>query len=148
MDKVDCYLKIQEYRFGDRITAVQSFDPEVAERYMIMPFIVQPFVENAYVHAMEDMDEGGRIDISAEVGSEISISIRDNGNGMSKEELESLLKAMNDFENLDRTHIGVVNVNQRIKLRFGDPYGVTIESTEGEGTTVRITMPLIPADQE
>ena len=146
MDKVDCYLRIQEYRFGDRITATQSFDPEVAEKYMIMPFIVQPFVENAYVHAMEDMDEGGRIDITAEVGKELSISIRDNGNGMTKEELESLRAAMNDFENLDRTHIGVANVNQRIRLRFGDQYGVTIESAEGEGTTVRITMPLVPAD--
>ena len=146
MDKVDCYLKIQEYRFGDRITATLSYDPEKAERYMIMPLVIQPFVENAYVHAMEDMDEGGRIDIKVETGSILRILIEDNGNGMSNEDLEKIQHSMNDFENLDRTHIGVVNVNQRIKLRFGEQFGVTIQSSEGSGTQVEILMPLIPAD--
>lgn len=144
MDKVDCYLKIQDYRFGDRITATLNYDPETADQYMIMPLVIQPFVENAYVHAMEDMDEGGRIDITVETGENLLLTIRDNGNGMSGEDLEKIRLSMNDFENLDRTHIGVVNVNQRIKLRFGEQYGVTIESWAGEGTTVRILLPLIP----
>ncbi len=146
MDKVDCYLKIQEYRFGDRITATLRYDPKKAEKYMIMPLVIQPFVENAYVHAMEDMVEGGRIDIKVEAGSILQILIEDNGNGMSKEELEKIRRGMNDFENLDRTHIGVVNVNQRIKLRFGERFGVTINSEAKKGTQVEILMPLIPAD--
>lgn len=146
MDKVDCYLKIQEYRFGDRITATLTYDPEIAERYMILPLVIQPFVENAYVHAMEDMEEGGRIDITVQTGSILRLLIEDNGHGMTAEELERIQEAMNDFENLDRTHIGIVNVNQRIKLRFGEQYGVTIESIAGEGTSVEILMPLIPID--
>ena len=115
---------------------------------MIMPLVIQPFVENAYVHAMEDMDEGGRIDIKVETGSILRILIEDNGNGMSNEDLEKIQHSMNDFENLDRTHIGVVNVNQRIKLRFGEQFGVTIQSSEGTGTQVEILMPLIPVDNE
>ena len=145
MDKVDCYLGIQDYRFGDRITSSISFDNEAAEKYLIMPFVVQPFVENAYVHAMEEMEEGGRIDITAEISDAMYLVIADNGHGMTDEELENILTDMNDFENLDRTHIGVVNVNQRIKLRFGEEYGVRISSKYGEGTKVEIRMPLIEA---
>lgn len=145
MDKVDCYLKIQDYRFGDRITSDISFDRELAEKYMVMPFVVQPFVENAYVHAMEDMEEGGCIEIRAEIRDDMYLVIEDNGQGMTGEDLKDILDNMNNFENLDRTHIGVVNVNQRIKLRFGDEYGVKITSEFGKGTRVEIHMPLIEA---
>ena len=145
MDKVDCYLGIQDYRFGDRITSCINYDKELAEKYLVMPFAVQPFVENAYVHAMEDMEEGGRIDITAEISDAMYLVIKDNGHGMTEEELGHILTDMNDFENLDRTHIGVVNVNQRIKLRFGEEYGVRISSKYGEGTKVEIRMPLIEA---
>lgn len=145
MDKVDCYLKIQDYRFGDRITSDISFDKEQAEKYMVMPFVVQPFVENAYVHAMEDMEEGGRIEIRAEIRDDMYLVIEDNGQGMTGKDLKDILDNMNNFENLDRTHIGVVNVNQRIKLRFGDKYGVKITSEYGKGTRVEIHMPLIEA---
>ena len=110
-----------------------------------MPFVVQPFVENAYVHAMEDMEEGGLIKIRVEITDILKIFVEDNGNGMSPEKLEEVIKYLNDIENLDRTHIGICNVNQRIKLRFGDEYGVDFESVEGKGTTVSIRMPLISA---
>ena len=143
MDKVDCYLKIQAYRFGDRITSSISFNKDDAERYMVMPFVVQPFVENAYVHAMEDMEYGGKIEISAQTEDDMYLVIEDNGHGMTEEELQGILDNMNDFENLDRTHIGIVNVNQRIKLRFGDKYGVKITSIYGKGTRVEIRMPLV-----
>ena len=143
MDKVDCYIGIQDYRFGDRISASIEYDPEQAEQVMIMPFLIQPFVENAYVHAMEEMDEGGQILIRAEIGKTLDIIIQDNGRGMSREELTRILSSMNDVEELDRTHIGVANVNQRIRLRFGEAYGVTFTSEEGKGTTVKLHMPLI-----
>ena len=145
MDKVECYTKIQSYRFGDRITAVVEYDKEVAERCKVMPFVVQPFVENAYVHAMEDKDAGGLITIKAEAydDRELFLTVTDNGHGMSEKELEEVTRYLNDFENLDREHIGICNVNQRIKLRFGNEYGVTITSVENEGTCVKIHMPFI-----
>ena len=145
MDKVDCYIKIQDYRFGDRITAVLEYDTDIAEKVMIMPFIVQPFVENAYVHAMEEMEEGGRIEIRATVTDTLDLIIEDNGRGMTEQELNEILQSMDDVEALDRTHIGIANVNQRIRLRFGDEYGVKFSSEEGKGTRVEIHMPLLDA---
>ena len=143
MDKVECYTKIQSYRFGDRITATVEYDKELAEKCKVMPFVVQPFVENAYVHAMEDKEEGGLITVRAEVKGDLFLTVTDNGGGMSREKLEEVTRYLNDFENLDRNHIGICNVNQRIKLRFGNEYGVTISSVENEGTRVEIRMPFV-----
>ena len=143
MDKIDCYIKIQDYRFGDRIKAELEYDKEAGRRYMVMPFVIQPFVENAYVHGMEEMEENGHISIKAVIDKEIKLLVEDNGCGMTEEELGSILENMNDFENLDRTHIGVVNVNQRIKLKFGEEYGVKISSKYGKGTKVEIRLPLV-----
>ncbi|SEF56404.1 two-component system, sensor histidine kinase YesM [Eubacterium ruminantium] len=143
LDKVDCYIKIQDYRFGDRIKAEMEYDKEMAKKYLVMPFVLQPFVENAYVHGMEEMEEGGHITIKAAIDKDIHLIVEDNGRGMSEEELSAILQNMNDFENLDRTHIGVVNVNQRIKLKCGNDYGVNITSEPEKGTKVEIHLPLV-----
>lgn len=146
MDIITCYIKIQNYRFGDRIISSVEYDSSIGEQYMVIPFVVQPFVENAYVHALEDVDEGGEIKIRVEIDEAedcLKIYVEDNGCGMDEEQLEEITRYINDFEKLDRTHIGICNVNQRIKLRFGDDYGVIFTSTENEGTKVEIRMPLI-----
>jgi two-component system sensor histidine kinase YesM len=62
---------------------------------------------------------------------------------MDEEQLARVRHQLNDFDNLDRTHIGICNVNQRIQLQYGDEYGVTIESAEGEGTRVTILLPVL-----
>ncbi len=146
MEMVECYIVIQNYRFGDRIEARLSYDNRLAEKLLVLPFVIQPFVENAYVHAMEDKEEDGIIDISMSVGENLCLIVEDNGHGMSETELAEVIRYLNDFDNLDRTHIGICNVNQRIKLRFGDEYGVVFESTENVGTRVQIKMPLIEND--
>lgn len=143
MNMVENYIKIQDYRFGDRITAEVIYSKEQIEGYRILPFVIQPFVENAYVHAMEDMESGGRITVRVELTENLNLYIEDNGHGMSEEELSEITRYINDFENLDRSHIGICNVNQRIKLKFGDEYGIDFKSEEQVGTKVRITMPLI-----
>ena len=146
MDLVECYIRIQSYRFGDRIVAEVIYDKEECARYVTLPLIVQPFVENAYVHAMEDMESGGKIVVRVridEAESLVRLYIEDNGAGMSREKQEDVNRNLNDFENLDRSHIGIANVNQRIKLRFGEAYGVTLESGQNKGTKVEILLPLI-----
>ena len=143
MDIVDCYIRIQDYRFGDRITSSIEYDQEKAKEVMVMPFILQPFVENAYVHGMEEMEEGGRIEIRARIEDCLKLVIEDNGRGMTEKELKEILSGMNAVDELDRTHIGIVNVNQRIRIRFGEAYGVKFTSTFGKGTKVEIRMPLI-----
>ena len=69
------------------------------------------------------------------------ILVQDNGVGISKEHLDELKVVLNDFDNLDKTHIGLSNVNQRIKLLYGDDYGINLQSEEGKGTTVTISLP-------
>ena len=141
---VEYYLKIQDYRFHDRIQyEILVSDPAKTEECLMMPLLIQPFVENAYAHGLESKESGGMIRIRVEIRTHLWIYVEDNGCGMNAEKLEEVRNALNDFDNLDRTHIGICNVNQRIKIRYGDSYGVTIDSEEGEGTSVTIKLPLI-----
>ena len=109
----------------------------------MMPLLMQPFVENAFVHGLESRENGGIIQIRVDVRTHLWITISDNGCGMDEEKLAEVIHNLNDFDNLDRTHIGICNVNQRIKLQYGESYGVTIESTPGCGTKVTIRLPIL-----
>lgn len=141
---VEYYLKIQDYRFHDRIRYEIITDERARqEELFVMPLLIQPFVENAYAHGLESKESGGLIKIRVELRTHLWITVEDNGCGMEKERLEEVRNSLNDFDNLDRTHIGICNVNQRIRIRYGDHYGVTIESTAGEGTSVTIKLPLL-----
>ncbi len=145
LDKVERYIRIQDYRFGDRIHSTIEYDKEEAEKYMVLPLIIQPIVENAYVHGMESQ-ESGNIIVSVQVKEEIDsliIRIEDDGAGMTQEELDKLKHSMENIEASDGRHIGVGNVNQRIRLRFGEQYGVSIQSKKNEGTKIEISMPRI-----
>lgn len=137
------YLMIQDYRFRDRITYEITGDDERIDDLMMMPLLIQPFVENAYVHGLESREYGGLISIDFDVSSSLFITVTDNGQGMDEDELIEMNRRLNDFDDLDRTHIGVVNVNQRIKLQYGEDYGVTIESTKDSGTKVILKLPVI-----
>lgn len=141
---VEYYLRIQEYRFGDRITSCVEIDPDVDMNAPVLPLLIQPFVENAFVHGLEEMDSGGRLRIHVGMnGEDIQISILDNGAGMDYYELGSLRQSLRR-ENPDRTHIGIRNVNQRIKILYGDRYGIQVHSKEKLGTRVVINIPYRP----
>ncbi len=141
LQMVEYYLKIQNYRFGDRITSEIEIAPDMDMKALIMPLTIQPFVENAFIHGLEEMDRNGRLQISVRmVEEDVQIQIKDNGVGMDYYELGQLRKSLHE-ENSDKTHIGVHNVNQRIKILYGDNYGVTIESKKSFGTTVVIKVP-------
>lgn len=141
---VEYYLKIQDYRFRDRICyCIEVQEEELLNGLYIMPLLIQPFVENVFAHGLEAKENGGIIRIGVKVRSHLWITVEDNGCGMDEEQLEEVRKNLNDFDNLDRTHIGICNVNQRIKLRYGENYGVTIESKKDNGTIVTIKLPVI-----
>ncbi|SET22488.1 sensor histidine kinase [[Clostridium] polysaccharolyticum] len=141
---VEYYLKIQYYRFGDRIQSSILVDSEVdTESTRIMPLIIQPLVENAFVHGLEAVDSEGKLTIHVSCNTDIFICVEDNGCGISDKKLEEIMESLNDLETLDRTHIGVCNVNQRIKLQYGEDYGLTIETEEGNGTRVTLKIPVV-----
>jgi len=140
LELVDYYLKIQQYRFGERM----SYNIDVRcniDSLKIMPLIIQPIVENAFVHGLESKEGKGKIDVVVELKERLIIQVIDNGKGMTETKLNEIIKSFNDYNRLDSNHIGLSNVNQRIKLLYGDEYGLDIESTVGEGTTVRIELP-------
>lgn len=141
---VEYYLKIQSYRFQDRISSEVVFNRDEVAGLYIMPLIIQPFVENAFVHGLEGM-ERGELKVEVCITDLLYITVKDNGCGMSPEKLQEVEYNLNDFENLDRTHIGICNVNQRIKFKYGENYGVRFKSREGEGTCVTIELPIITA---
>lgn len=141
LQMVEYYLKIQEYRFGDRITSELTIDSDVDMKARILPLILQPFVENAFVHGLEEKACDARLVIHVyKKKDDIFIEIRDNGKGMDYYELGHLRKIMKD-EQGDDNHIGVRNVNQRIRLLFGGEYGVEVDSEKNVGTKVVIHIP-------
>lgn len=140
LDLIRSYLKIQQYRFGDRIQYEMKVDPEL-ENNKILPLIMQPLVENSIVHGLELKEETGHIYILVEQkGENILIVVEDDGLGMESEQLLQLQKDMNKSDH-DRTHIGVSNVHQRIRLRFGEEYGLKISSSPNHGTRIEILLP-------
>ena len=141
VELVEYYLKIQQYRFGDRISYSIAVEYGL-ENKRILPLILQPIVENSIIHGLEGKEENGLIAIAVRKESEIMvISVTDNGSGIEEEKLETIQKELKS-RRFKGEHIGIGNVNQRVKLKYGDEYGVTIKSEVGVETVVEIRLPL------
>ncbi|AGC69310.1 Two component system histidine kinase [Thermoclostridium stercorarium subsp. stercorarium DSM 8532] len=132
---VEDYLELQKIRYGDLFTYEIDVDAEI-ENMLIPKLTLQPLVENAIYHGIKYLDRTGNITITGRMEEDyVILSVEDNGVGMKKETLESIL--LNNVEG----HFGVYSVNHRIKLMFGDKYGISVNSTEGLGTKVDIRLP-------
>lgn len=135
------YLEVINFRHREKIQL--EVDLKVDEEAIYIPqFMLQPIMENAVVHAFDDGSRGYRIEISACILDDLlQITVRDNGKGMSLEEVEKLTDSM-ERTDLTNENIGLVNVNQRIRLFYGEAYRIRITSEEGEGTEIKITLPV------
>ncbi len=141
-DLLGYYLKIQQYRFGERIQYSIDVEPEV-ENMQILPLLMQPLVENSIVHGLEMKEGIGHITVKIRKEDNfLSVQIEDDGMGIPYEKLDKLREEMKHFDDIDRTHIGVVNVYQRIKLFYGENYDMTFDSQEGKGTKIQLKLPL------
>ncbi|SFJ82553.1 two-component system, sensor histidine kinase YesM [Paenibacillus sp. UNC496MF] len=128
------YAHIQETRFSDRIKIIIDV-PEKMRSYPIPRFILQPLVENSVVHGLERQETYGEVHIKgAESGDRIFFIIQDNGVGIPKEKLATLLKP----EARHHEHLGLANVDERIKLLYGREWGLKIDSIEDGGTIVEV----------
>ncbi len=136
------YMEIQGIRFEDKF----SFDVEIEEnikKYICPKLIVQPLAENAVYHGMESMYGDGEIHICAcEEDDKICIVVADNGEGMSDQQIEQIMK-QEVISSRRGSGIGVRNVDKRIKHCFGEEYGITVESEVDEGTVVKIRIPKV-----
>ncbi len=139
---VENYLTIQNIRYKNRFNYKVEGEEDILECASIK-LIVQPLVENAIYHGMEFMDGDGEILVKAyKNNNKISIDVIDNGLGMPEEVVETLLNG-NNKRKAKGSGIGLRNVNERIKLYFGNEYGLEIFSEPDEGTTIRINLPII-----
>ncbi|GGD91633.1 cache domain-containing sensor histidine kinase [Paenibacillus nasutitermitis] len=137
------YLIIQQVRYGTSLK-MEYVVPEDLLHSQVLKFMLQPLVENAIIHGFEGLDREPRIVIAAErYGNTLKIILQDNGKGIPEDKLNRLLESDGN-PNKDRlANIGVGNVRERIKLHFGESYGLEITSEINQGTTIFITIPFI-----
>ena len=145
------YFFIQQFRFGSRIKLTVVFDDEDVQQllgYRIPKLTLQPIVENCIVHGLECKVGEGNLFINIEQSqSRLLITVRDDGVGMTEQMLTQILRRLStrSIEYVKRDEheggIALVNVNNRIKLLFGEQYGLTVTSEVGVGTDVLIVLP-------
>lgn len=137
------YLQIQEKRYHDIMEYHIDLSPELYE-YQIPKMTLQPIVENALYHGIKCKRSKGIIDISGELtGNLIYLTVSDDGAGMDEENLKNLShEILKPCKETDRG-FGLANVNERIRMYFGDEYGIHIESASGRGTKITIVIPAI-----
>ena len=134
---VERYLTLEKARFGDRLTIDLRVAPEVLP--VAIPFlVVQPLVENAVRHGIEPQAKVGRVSIVAsEQSNDCVITIEDNGVGADPELLRACLNGDAEHEN----HVGLHNVDERLRATYGSQYGIIIETERGAGTKVTVRAP-------
>jgi len=135
------YVLINHVRYGDKINVNFFVMPE-CEGYIIPKLILQPFIENAFFHAFTDRDSGSIHVFVNKNNENLICEIIDNGIGMTSEDLKNIYTG-NHKKNNNFTSIGINNVNDRIKLIYGDNHGVNITSEPERGTIVKLSLPAI-----
>lgn len=141
LSHVRSYLDIQSMRYKDKFSFTINLPEELEDRPTIK-LIVQPIVENSIYHGIKYLQEEGNISIIVKEGEEndINISVRDNGIGMTEETVASLLTASAEHIS-DGNGIGLRNIDERIKICYGNEYGLRITSELDVGTEVTIRIP-------
>ena len=147
MAHVRNYLYVMDVRNGSAIAYDYQIDSDTLQDQM--PRIcIQPVVENALSHGLRNVRRKDKklLIRSEHIDENLVITVSDNGAGMDAESMNRLLE-QNDMKRVESgVSIGILNVNARLKNLFGDEYGLHIESTMGEGTTVTITVPAIATE--
>lgn len=143
------YFQIQSYRFGDRFSLdIEIQEPEALEAY-VPKMMLQPLVENAFLHGLENKKHGGKIRVHHALTSKLLyIWVSDNGEGMSQDKVAQLnqkLEHPDTFKPRISRHKGIAlpNIQSRIRLQFGPGYGLRINSVEQKGTDVELRLPYL-----
>ena len=146
LDYIQDYLRLNKYRFNDRLEYSINMPEEIKKAYVPKLFL-QAVIENSikygYIHKDKlKISEEGHLD-----GGILTLEVRDNGNGMTLDQLQKVREILNQPENLSE-HTGLYNIHRRIVLLYGEEYGIQIESTLGVGTNVKITIPYEEGDTD
>jgi len=140
--KAKCYITIQSIRFKDAIKITWKYDDSVLD-FTSIRLLLQPLLENSILHGLKEREIPGEILIVVEEEADyLSITVADTGIGIPENTLNEIRKGL-DSQDDQFDHIGLYNTNRRIKLAFGNSYGISIESENGYGTIVQIKLPKI-----
>lgn len=138
---IEVYVKLQNFRFDNSIRLILNINPEMND-YGILKLLLQPIVENAILHGiLEKEDQTGTITITGDIKENLLyLTVEDDGIGMT---LESIEKIAHPANTKSAHGYGIYNVIERIKLYYGEEYGLTYSSTPGEGTKVMLCIPAL-----
>ena len=137
---IESYMSILKMRFGSRLS-YETRIPDELMRRRIPKLIVQPILENAVKYGMEKKREL-KIEIEARcVGERLEISVRDNGPGIAPEVMETLTRYIENPDMERRTSFGLMNVHDRLRLMYGERYGIRIQTQQGRTTEVVLSLP-------
>lgn len=146
LQHVRSYLEIQQMRYQD-ILQYEIDVPEELKEYLIPKITIQPLVENALYHGIKNKRGTGMITVSGKREEDFFlIQIRDNGIGIDKKRLEQVRDGIKNKILTGKDMYGLYNVHERIRLNFGEKYGISIESVYGESTTVDVCLPYMEAE--
>ncbi len=150
VEHIEHFLALIHERYEDRLEYLIQI-PEPLQQYQIQRFTLQPFIENAIYHGIDPKSEGGCIEVTGWQEEEhLVLSIRDNGKGMSDEELLRWQSALEYEANLftRSRHIGILNVQGQIRRLFGSEHGITLAAgCAGEGVVITIRLPLCSSEE-
>lgn len=142
INNINLYMNLQKIRLDNIENLIIDVDKNLLKT-KVLKLMLQPIVENSIYHGLSSIATGGIIKIEIYiVDTQLIIDVSDNGQGMDKYTLDKLTGYINGFNDSFKS-IGLRNVNLRLKLHYGNAYGLEIFSTYGEGTLVRITIPLL-----
>jgi two-component system sensor histidine kinase YesM len=142
---VDKYLQIHKINFGNHLETMYDLEDGLMMA-MVPKFILQPIVENAIIHGLDDMVDRGRIEIGARCESgNLVVEVRDNGRGMDEELQKSILSGQHEesVPGETRVRIGLKSVHKRIQILFGESYGLSISSEPDRGCKIKLILPLV-----
>lgn len=142
------YLELFEFRYQGRFTSTVEC-PEELMNYPVMKFILQPVVENYFVHGIRADQDGNAIHIWVEKSEDaLLIHVEDNGKGMEPEELNRKNRELQRNETRDRKSVGITNVNRRIRAVFGDWYGVILKPGKTQGLHVIVKVGIMEGEND
>ena len=138
------YLEIQKFRYED-ILDYEIRIPDSMKGFYLMKLMLQPIVENALYHGIKNKRGKGMIRVTGrEEGEDLVFVVEDDGIGMMPEELERMRGLISGEVTEEEPHgFGIANVASRIRLHYGEDYGITAESTYGSGSKVSVRIPQI-----
>ncbi|KYG30555.1 sensor histidine kinase [Alkalihalobacillus trypoxylicola] len=140
LEMITCYLEIQTFRYEQRLHYSIEVD-ESLKNWSIQPLLIQPLVENAVIHGLEDKEEGGFVLIKiTTTGNNVLIAVQDDGIGISNEKINEIKQTLNKEED-ESARIGLRNVDQRLRITYGQESRLKIESLEGKGTLIHFLIP-------